>query len=470
MKNLFTQSARSVVKALRDGDLAPAEAVEAIAARVHAVNPRVNAVCIDLTERAMKTARGLSGGELAALRRTPLAGLPLLIKDYNDVSGVPTTKGCVGLKDAVAAESDLVVQRLERSGAIVYGKSNVPEFAGAHTYNELFGVTRNPWNLALSAGGSSGGAGAALAAGMAWLATGNDLGGSVRTPASFCSVVGLRPSPGRIARGPLAMPFNTLWVEGPMARDVADTGLMFDAQVGYDPRDPISLPAEGESYQAAAGAPARPPRIAYSRDLGVCEVEDEVAAVCRAAAERLSADGVQVAEAEPQLQGAPETFHVLRAHLFAGLMEPLMETHRPFIKDDIIWNVEKGLDQRAVDISRAERRRAELIRVFDDFLEQHDFLVLPAAQVLPFPVEQRHPTSINGQALATYIDWIAINYCLTLTGCPVLSLPCGFSRDGIPVGVQIVGKRRGEAALLRFGAYCEALWGIGGAVPIDPRP
>lgn len=468
MKELINQPARSVVAALRSGQLGPAEAIEAVAERIQEVNGQVNAVCVDITDRALQLAKSLSAGELARLRQTPLGGLPMLIKDYNDVAGLPTTKGCIGLKDAIASANDLVVDRLERSGAIVYGKSNVPEFAGAHTYNELFGVTRNPWNLAVSAGGSSGGAAAALASGMAWLATGNDLGGSVRTPSSFCSTVGLRPSPGRIARGPLAMPFNTLWVEGPMARDVADVGLMFDAQIGYDGRDPISLSSNGESFADAAQAPARPLRVAYSRDLGVCDTEEEVAQICLRAVERLAADGVEVVEIDPVLDNASETFHTLRAHLFASLMERLLETHRPFIKDDIIWNVEKGLKQQAVDITRAERRRAELIASFDSFLGEYDFLFTPAAQVLPFPVEQRCPTEINGRPLPTYIDWIAINYCITLMACPVLAMPCGYSATGLPVGMQIVARRRHEACLLQLGAYCEGLWGSGGA-PIDPR-
>lgn len=469
MNSLINLTARQIVDGLKSGDYAPEELLDALEQRMGEVEPRINAICVNLMDRARDRLKGLDAPARESLRATGLAGLPLLMKELNDIEGVVTCMGSTVLKDAVAERSDLTVQTLERNGAVIYGKSNVPEFAGANTYNDVYGITRNPWDLRLSVAGSSGGSAAALASGAAWLASGNDLGGSLRTPASFCSVVSLRPSPGRVARGPGKLPFDTLWVEGPMARNVGDVGLMFDAQIGYDPRDPISLPSEGVSYRATAERPLRPEQFAFSPDLGVCAVAREVRDICRTAADKAASDGVTMSEAPPPLAGVYEVFHTLRAHLIAGLYETLIREHRDEIKPDIVWNVEKGAAQAVSEVSAAERERAALIAGFDGFLEREKFLLTPAAQVLPFPVEQKFPTEIDGKPLETYVDWITITFALSTVAVPVAVVPCGYSKSGLPVAMQIVAPRRREHDLLSVAAYFEQLWGCAPNVPLDPK-
>ena len=469
MRSLIGLTARQAVDGLKSGDYAPEELLDALEGRIGEVDPPINAICVNLMERARGRLKELDGPGRERLRATPLAGLPVLMKELNDIEGVVTCMGSTVLKDSVAPASDLTVQTLERNGAVIFGKSNVPEFAGANTYNDVYGTTRNPWDLRMSVAGSSGGSAAALASGTAWLASGNDLGGSLRTPASFCSVASLRPSPGRVARGPGLLPFDTLWVEGPMARNVGDVGLMFDAQVGYDPRDPISLPSEGVSYRAAAERPLRPDRFAFSPDLGVCAVAREVREVCRTAAEKAASDGVAMSEAPPPLAGVYEVFHTLRAHLIAGLYETLIREHRDEIKPDIVWNVEKGAAQAVSEVSAAERERAALIAAFDVYLGQEKFLLTPAAQVLPFPVEQKFPDEIDGKPLETYVDWITITFALSTVAVPVAVVPCGYSVSGLPVAMQIVAPRRAEQELLSVAAYFEQLWGCASNLPLDPR-
>ena len=299
--DLTSLSARAAVAALRAGEVSPREMVEAALRRIEAVDGPLNALPTLCAERALAHAD-------TADRQSALAGLPIAVKDLTDVAGVRTTYGSPIYADNVPERSDILVERLEERGAVVLAKSNTPEFgAGGQTFNEVFGPTRNPWDTSRTCGGSSGGSAVALASRQVWLATGSDLGGSLRTPASFCSVVGLRPSPGRVARGPAEPPFDTLTVEGPMARDVADAALMLDAMGGPHPEDPLALPAPPEPFLSAALSPELPARIAWSDDLGITPLEPEVRAVCRAAVERLAAAGVEVVEAHPDLGTAPET-------------------------------------------------------------------------------------------------------------------------------------------------------------------
>ncbi len=321
----------------------------------------------------------------------------------------------------------------------------------------------------MSVGGSSGGSAAALATGMVWLATGSDLGGSLRTPASFCSVVGLRPSPGRIARGPGPTPFDSMWVEGPMGRTVADVALMLDAQVGHEPRDPLSMPAPAEAFSAAVKTPHAPARVGYSPDLGIVPIDPEVKAVCAAAAQRFADLGAVVDDGCPDFSGAVDTFQTLRALLFSAMKAPLLEAHRERIWAPIVWNIEKGLNLSAKEIARAQRERGSLYHRVAAFFRDHDILACPAAAVPPFPVEQEYVEEVAGQKLTTYVDWIAVTSCITLTGCPAISVPCGFTASGLPVGLQLVGRPRGEAALLGAARLLEEALDIAGHLPIDPR-
>ena len=309
----------------------------------------------------------------------------------------------------------------------------------------------------------------ALASGQAWLANGNDLGGSLRTPASFCGILGLRPSPGRVPRKAPPLPFDPLWVEGPMARNVPDLALMFDAMCAQHPDDPLTLPPPAVPWVEVVRAPVAPRRIGFSADLGILPVEPEVKAICRDAMRHFEAIGAQVDEACPDFSGAIEAFQTLRATLVAAALGQHLPNQRNRIKPDIVWNIEKGLRQTADDTIRAERLRGQLYHRISAFFERYDLLVCPAAPVPPFPVEINYPEVIDGVRSETYIDWIGITFAITLTSCPVVAIPAGFTASGLPVGVQLVGRPRGEAALLGAAALFEQATGLAKRVPLDPR-
>ena len=462
MRELCDLSAREAVALLRAGDVRPADLIEAALRRIDETDAALNAMPTLCPERALEHAARIPAD-------APLAGLPIAVKDLNDVAGVRTTYGSPIFADFVPEQSDLMVERLESRGAVVIGKSNTPEFgAGANTFNEVFGETRNPWDVLRTCGGSSGGSAVALATGQVWLATGSDLGGSLRTPAGFCGVVGIRPSPGRVARSPGELPFDTLSVEGPMGRTVGDAALMLDAMAGRDSRDPLSLEAPADSFLAAAEAPSLPPRIAWSADLGITPVEQDVRAVCADAIERLAAAGARIDEAHPDMSPAPEAFHVLRAAGFVAGLGPLLEDHRELLKPDVVWNIEVGLAMPADRLGAAERARGAVHAAMTGFLESYDVLICPSACVAPFPVETRWPRQVDGVAQETYIDWLRITSAITLTGCPVVALPCGLNADGVPIGLQLVGRPHGEHALLSAAAAVEEILGFAEMLPVRP--
>jgi len=467
--DLIRLSATELVEALTTGAVSPVELIDAAAARIEAVDGAVNALPTLCLDRGRDRAAALEGAAVPEDRRGWLAGLPVVIKDLVDVAGVRTTYGSPLFANHVPARSDILVERLEERGALVTAKSNTPEFgAGANTFNEVFGKTLNPWNTALTCGGSSGGSAVALATGMAWLASGSDLGGSLRTPASFCGIVGLRPSPGRVARAPTTDPFDTLSVEGPMARSVPDLALMLDAMAGSHLEDPLSQPAPALSYVGAlAGEP--PARIGWSPNLGVLPVDPEVAAVCERSLTAFVEMGAAVDDTCPDFSDAGETFQVLRAANFATAHAEKLAAKREMLKPDIVWNVEKGLALSADEIGRARRARAALYGRVVSFFETHDLLVVPAAQVPPFDVDQRYVTRIGDVELENYMDWLGITFAITLTGCPAISVPCGFTDAGLPVGLQLVGPPHGEAALLAAAARFEEAVEINKELPIDPR-
>ena len=457
-------TACQAVGALKDRTIAPVELIDAAVARIEAVDGPINALPIRCFERAREQASN------EGLRDTPLAGLPIAVKDYNDVGGVRTTYGSPIFADNVPARSDATVQRLEANGAIPIAKSNVPEWAGGHTFNPVNGLTRNPWNMERSAGGSSGGSAAALASGQIWLATGNDLGGSLRTPAAFNGVVGLRPSPGLVPRGRRHPAFDVLWVEGPMARNVADVALMLDAGAGAHPDDPLAF-TPAESFLQAAQAPRRPLRIGFSPDLGgAVPMAREIASVAGDAMARLAGEAVDVKQSCPDFTGAFDAFQSLRGILLGAMMSEMLDEHRDRISPDIASNVELGLAQTPETIFRAEQTRTRLSHAMTDFFADHDLLICPATSIPPFPVEQPFVTEIDGKACDTYIDWFAVTFLLTLTACPVLSLPCGLTADGLPVGLQIVGKPRGEADLLAAAAWMEQVFSFSERVPLRGLP
>ena len=473
MSTLIHKTARAVVAMLRRGEISPLELIDAAVARIEAVDGTLNALPTRCVERARAHAERIMRGEQEGANAPGwLGGLPIAIKDLNEVAGVSTTYGSPLFAHHVPDFSDVTVQTLERRGGIVLAKANAPEFGhGGTTFNEVFGHTCNPWNTSLTCGGSSGGSAVAVASGQTWLATGSDLGTSLRTPAAFCSIVGLRPSPGRVARAPARLPFDNLWVQGPMARNVGDAALMLDAMAGPHRDDPISLAAPKEPFVAAVEQPQAPKRIAYSPDLGgIVPVAREVAEVCAAAAGRFHDLGVTVEEACPDLSDAKEIFRVLRANQFVGDLGPVIEKHRTAVRKEVVWNYEQGMQLTADALGRADRARGELYARAVEFFETYDLLLCPTTSVPPFDLHLKHIDEVEGHRFESYFEWYTIGYALTLTSLPVLSLPCGFTAAGLPVGMQVVGPPRGEHFLLGAASLFESALGIADRVPVDPQP
>ena len=464
--DLTSWSAVDVVAALKSETITPLTCLDALERRISEVNPSINALVTLCFDRARKHANDWMQKPMR--ERGLLAGLPVPIKDLTDVAGVRSTQGSPIFANRIATESDILVRHLESEGGVIYAMSNTPEFgAGAHTFNEVFGVTRNPWNLKLSAAGSSGGAAAALASGMAWVAHGSDMGGSLRNPASFCGVVGMRPSPGRVASSVYGKIDGTLGLEGPMARNVSDLALLFDAMVGAEAGDPLSLPRE-DNYSYAISKSWKPKKVAISRDLGITPVDPEVAEIIMAAGAKLQAAGVIVEEAHPDLSEMMNSFQTLRALGFAVGMRQLLIDHRELLKPEVIWNIEKGLALSVDEIAKAEAQRGMLFHRMGKFLNEYDLLLCPATIVPPFPVEQRYPTHCNGVEFETYVDWLLIVAVATMCACPAISIPCGFTKSKLPVGLQIIGPNRGEAKLLAGAKFMEDVLGLGVITPIEP--
>ncbi len=465
---LVALTATAIRDLLMRGEVTPLDLLDALEARIAEVDGALNALPTLCFERARRQAEALM--RRPADERGVLCGIPVPIKDLLEVEGVRSTMGSPIFADRIPEASDILVERLEAEGGIVYARSNTPEFgAGGNTFNEVFGATLNPWDTTKSAAGSSGGAAVALASGTAWLAQGSDMGGSLRNPASFCGIVGLRPSPGRVAATPTAPIDQTLSVEGPMARNVEDLALLFDAMAGADPRDPLSLPREATSFLDAARSGRLPRRVAFSRDLGFMPVDPEVAEICERAAHRLAEAGVAVEEATPDFSPAHDCFRVLRAANFAAGLGPLLETHREALKPEIVWNVEEGLRLTGADIARAQGQRARMFNEAKRFFGTYDLLLCPATVVPPFPVEERYVTEVAGHVFDNYVEWLGIAYAATLVASPALSLPAGFTSGGLPVGLQMIAPTRGEHGLLSAARRLEEILDLAPRLPIDPR-
>ena len=465
---LIKLTATEAVARLRSKEVSPLDLVEASIKRIETFDTEVNALPIHCFDQARDQAKSLDLDRHLPNPKS-LCGLPIAVKDYNDLGGAVTTYGSPIFANNVAQTSDATIRKLESNGAIAVAKSNVPEWAGGHTFNPVNGLTRNPWDMAKSAGGSSGGSAAALASGLVWLATGNDLGGSLRTPAAFNGVVGLRPSPGRVPRGIRLPSMDTLWVEGPMARNVDDLALMLDAGVGHQIDAPLSFDHSGPSFVDVLNKTDIPKRVAFSSDLSIVSMEKEIAEICGAATMVFADIGAEVTDEIPDFTGLLEAFQTLRAVLFATMMGPILKKHRDKIAPEIVGNIELGLKIKPSQIFEAERVRIELFKKILIFFETHDFLICPAASIAPFPVDQRYVTQIDGQPCKTYIDWFSVTFALTMTACPTISIPCGFTSQGLPVGIQIMGKPRGEAALLLAAKQFEQAIGIAAQLPIAPR-
>lgn len=466
---LIRMTPTEAVAGLKKGDLSPSDLLDALASRIEQVDDQVNALPIRFFDEARKEAQSFDARKHENKDRPGfLAGLPVAIKDYNSVAGQLTTYGSPIFAENRAEKSDNMVSTIQASGGIAYAKSNVPEIAGANTFNPVFGATRNPWNLGRTVGGSSGGAAASLASGTAWLATGNDLGGSLRIPASYCGIVGLRPSVGRVPRV-VDLPYDALWVEGPMARNVPDLALMLDAMAHGHPADPISFPAPARPFVEAVRNPETPARIGFTSNLGLSLVDPEVEKLCRAGTDAFTAMGSKVDDTCPDFTGGIDAFQTLRAILIASLRGELLDTHRDQIAPEIIWNIEKGQNVTADQILSAERSRAKIFNNMVRFFETHDILACPTVAVPPYPVEERFPTKIGDQELTSYIDWMYLTFVITLTGCPAISVPCGFTSEGLPVGLQLIGRPKGDFDLISAAALLEQALDLSAQLPVTPK-
>jgi len=467
---IWSWSAVNTVERIAAGEISLREVLASVAERVAAVDGRVNALPTLCFERANRSLAEIENRPVSA--RGPFRGLPVTIKDSAAVAGVRTTYGSLAYADFVPSRSDYVVDAIESGGGVVYAKSNTPEFeAGANTFNEVFGCTLNPWNLTRSAGGSSGGAAVAVATGMAFLSQGSDFACSLRYPAAFCNVVGLRPSPGLIPQGPSGLPMQVLSVMGPLARTVEDVGLALDGMARFDARDPLSRPLPAaRSYLESARRPEPPRSAAFSLTLGMAAIDAEVRQVVEDAVTTLVGAGLRVDASTPQIASSDGVFRTLRAYQFAALRRDALEKHRAKLKPEVVWNIEEGLKLSAADIAAAEAERGHLRRTMIAFLDTHGILITPTAPVEPFPVEQRYVDEISGQKLATYLDWLVLGYAISVCGCPAISIPCGRTRAGLPVGLQLVAKPYAEAELLAAAAWCEAVLGCALRAPIDPAP
>ena len=446
---LVFRSARELAAEVASRAVSAVDVMRAFLAQIARVNHQVNAIVTlrpaeELLAEAEAADRKLAAGETVG----PLHGLPIAIKDLSLTRGLRTTFGSTLYRNFVPTSDDLYVERVRRAGAIIIGKTNTPEFgAGSQTFNALFGATRNPYDLTKTCGGSSGGAAVALACGMLPLADGTDLGGSLRNPASFCNVVGFRPSPGRVPRLH-ARPGDALGVHGPMARSVDDLALLLSVMAGPDIRDPKSLPQPGTTFRDVPERALADVRVAWSERLGRYPVEPAVTAVCNAARSVFATLGCDVVDGEPDFDGVDELFQTLRADGYAAAMRGDLERGRAQLKDTVVWNIEQGLKLTPADLERAAHAQTALDARITAFFAAHEFLVLPTVQVLPFPVETEWVRAIDGVAMHTYIDWMGTCYAISCTGLPAISVPCGFSAGGLPVGLQIVGRRHRDADVL----------------------
>ncbi|MFE0025426.1 amidase [Amycolatopsis sp. NPDC059021] len=442
-------TARELADRLRTREVSAREVTQAHLDRIEQVNPQVNAVVTRTAESALSAAAAADERLAAGEDVGPLHGIPMAHKDSHETAGIRTTYGSPLLADYVPERDELLVERLRAAGVITIGKTNVPEFAaGSHTFNPVFGLTRNPYDPTRSAGGSSGGAAAALACGMHPLADGSDMGGSLRNPASFCNVVGFRPSPGRVPDWPRAMGWTTMAVKGPMARTVADAALLLSVMAGPDPRDPTSLETPGSVFAQPLEADPRGLRVAWSPDLGgSLPVDPAVAAVVERAARTFEDLGCHVERDCVDFTGADEVFRTLRAWSFAQTHAE----HRDRLKATLAQNVGEGLRLSGVDIARAEVLHTALFHRTREFFERYDVLLLPVSQVPPFDAELEYPASVDGVPMEDYLGWMSSAYFVSATGSPALSVPAGFTPDGLPVGVQLVGAHRAELSVLRAG-------------------
>lgn len=459
MTELIWMNAVELAEKIRRRELSAVEVLKAHLDQIDAVNPALNAIVTYLPEMALESARQADEKQARGEELGVLHGLPIAHKDLFQTKGIRTTWGSPVFHDHVPVIDDLIVARLKAAGCITIGKTNVPEFgAGSHTFNPVFGATRNPYDPDKTCGGSSGGAGVALAAGMIPIADGSDMGGSLRNPASFCNIVGFRPSPGRVPNFPKQNAWSTLGVSGPMGRTVQDVTLILQAIAGYDPRSPIAIREPSSIFADKLERDFTGALLAWSPDLGELAVDPDVTETINRHLPVFADLGCNVEEATPDFRDAYKIFQTLRAWNFElAHADNFARYGEENFKETIRWNVEKGRGLSAAKIGRIEVKRTELFQRVREFLDTYEYLLLPTTQVPPFPIEWEYPREINGATMSTYIDWMMSCGYITVTGLPAVSVPCGFTDEGLPVGLQIVGRPHADFAVLQLAyAFQEA--------------
>jgi amidase len=456
-EGLHRRPARELAQLIRAKRASAVEVLEAHLAAIERANTPVNAFVTLAAEPARAAARAVDVAVARGETLAPLAGVPVGIKDVTPTAGIRTTWGSELYADHVPDEDGETVVSLKRAGCVVIGKTNTPEFAaGGNTVNRVFGATRNPWDLRMSASGSTGGGAAALAAGLIPLAEGSDFGGSLRTPASFCGVVGLRTTTGLVARYPMNMPWHSQNVAGPMARDAEDCALMLDAMTGFSLKLPSSVPPPWSSaHEIVARAESlRGVRLAYVADIGGTGIDPEVARICHDAARALERDGATVEEIQAEFSDGVQAFITLRGESMVGNhLDRLDRLDR--LNPNLAGNIRLGLDVKILDIARAERKRMEIFHRWRALFERYDLVLTPCSPVPPFPVDQNYPTEIAGKKLDNYIAWIAQTFLVSLATLPAASAPAGLTAARLPVGLQIVGPRFSEPKLLTCAKFVE---------------
>ena len=453
---IATLPASELRERLRRRELSATDVVAAALERYNRLNPVINAVCT-LNERALDDARALDARRARGEEAGLLFGLPVGIKDVTPVAGLRTTYGSPLYRDHVPDEDALIVRRIRAAGGIILGKTNTPEFAaGGNTFNEVFGRTSNPWNTARSAGGSTGGGAAALATGMIALAEGTDLGGSLRIPASFCGVVGLRPSPGLVPTHPTDWVWDTLQVTGLIARTAADVALGIQAVCGPDPSAPLAQPvADRDFIGAVRRGIAKDLRIAYCADIAGIGIDAGIERGCRAAAFALAQAGAHVEEIAFDLSDARPSFLALRGHWMLAHQHARL-AHLDAFGPNLAGNIRRGLATTMAELGEAEQVRGRVWHRFRSLFERYDHLLTPCMAVPPFPIDRNYPETVGGKVMETYIDWVAPTFLLSLSGLPVASVPCGLDDERLPISLQIVGRLQGEEAVLALAAAVQA--------------
>ncbi len=452
--------AAQLAAAIRTKELSAVEVCDAVLYRIAKLNPTLNAYGTVVAEAARQSAREAEAAVMRSDPLGPLHGVPLALKDLTPTRGIRTTFGSKIFEHHIPDQDAILVERLRAAGAVLLGKTNTPEFGcKGFTDNQVFGTTYNPWDLKRTPGGSSGGAGASVAAGMATLAEGSDLAGSIRIPASFCGVVGFKPSQGRIPRYPNPNGWNTLSSNGPITRSVADAALMFQTMTGPDPRDPLSLPDSGEDFFSVVQGDLRLKgmRVAWSPDLGgAVPVEPDVQNMCAKATEVFEMFGCHVETASPNVKGARESFAVLNASLRTAAVGRYANTWSDQMDPLLVWRLEQGRRLTLEDVHRAEVARMTLYHRLRTFFETYDLLLLPTTSTRPFPADGGYPTEVAHRAITTPDELLMLTSIFNLTGQPAISVPAGWTADHIPVGLQIVAPFRADALALHAAAAFEA--------------